>query len=135
MRLLVLLASLLLLGACSKTDSDAANVFENAFSMQAPPGDVVALHGYRWERRKFFITREQMWRLHLGGPGAKKFVRQRWSDLRLGSPRVFLQGSQTPWFAPGRNVPYSTYISAADPAITVMESDDSDDVFVAYDGL
>lgn len=133
MRLLVLLASLLLLGACSQTDSDAAKVFENAFSMHAP-GDVVALHGYRRERRKFFVTREQMWRLHLGGPGAKKFVRQRWSDLQLGSPRVFLQGSQTPWFAPGRNVQYATFTSAAEPAITVMESDASDEVFVAYDG-
>jgi hypothetical protein len=134
MRRLVLLASLLLLGACSNTDSDAAKVFENAFSMRAPPSDVVALHGYRWERRKFFITREQMWRLHLGGPGAKKFVRQRWSDLQLGSPRVFLQGSQTPWFAPRKDVQYSTFTSASDPAITVMETDDSDEVFMAYDG-
>ena len=135
MRLLGLLASLFLIGACSHTDSDAAKVFEIAFSMHAPPSDVVALHGYGLERRKFFITRKRMWRLHLGGPGAKKFVRQRWPDLQLGSPRVFLQGSQTPWFAPGRNVQYSTFISAADPAITVMESDDSDEVFVAYDGL
>jgi hypothetical protein len=135
MRLSLLLASLLLLSACSKTDSDAGRIFENAFAMQAPPSGVVSLHGYRMERRRFFVVSEEMWRLHLAGPDAKKFVRQRWPDLRMGNPRVFLQGSQTPWFAPGRHVKYSTYISATNPAVTVMETDDSDEVFVAYDAL
>jgi hypothetical protein len=135
MRRPLLLASLLLLVACSQTDSDAARVFENAFAMQAPPSDVVPLHGYRLERRRYFVLSDEMWRLHLGGPGAKRLVHQHWPDLRLGNPRVFLQGSQTPWFAPGRHVKYSTFISPSQPAVTVMETDDSDEVYVAYDGL
>jgi hypothetical protein len=135
MRLPVLLASLLLLGACSNTDSDALRVFENAFAMQAPPSGVAALHGYRLERRRWFVIRNEMWRLHLAGPDAKKFVRERWPDLRLGNPQVFLQGAQTPWFAPGRHIKYSTFISRTHPAITVMQTDESDEVFVAYDGL
>jgi hypothetical protein len=132
MKRLVLLVSLLLC-ACSSTDSDAARVFEKAFSMQAPPGDVIPLHGYRLERRKGFGSSELLWRLHLTGPGAKQLVRRQWPDLRLGNPRVFLQGSQTPWFAPGRHLKYSTFISSANPAITVMEIDASEEVFIAYD--
>jgi hypothetical protein len=134
MRLPVLLAVLILLSACSKTESDPAQVFANAFS-QAPSTGVVALHGYRLERRKWFVISNQMWRLHLAGPDAKKFVRQKWPDLRMGNPRVFLQGSQTPWFAPGRHVRYLTYISPSDPAVTVMQIDESDEVFIAYDAL
>jgi hypothetical protein len=130
MKLLALLAALLLC-ACSNTDSDPTRVFEKAFSMQAPPGDVVPLHGYWLERRKGF-TSEQLWRLHLQGPGAKQLVRRQWPDLRLGNPRVFLQGSQTPWFAPGRHLKYSTFISSTHPGITVMEIDESDEVFIAY---
>jgi hypothetical protein len=133
MRLAILLASLLMLSACSKTESDATLVFASAFSMQAPPGNVVALNGYRLERRKFFKVSGEMWRLHLAGPGARQFVRERWRDLRLGNPRVFLQGTQTPWFAPGREVKYFTYISPSDPAVTVMERDGSEEVFIAYD--
>jgi len=135
MRLTVLLASLLLLGACSQTDSNAASVFENAFSLQAPPNGVVPLHGYRMERRKWFVVSKEMWRLHLAGPGAKEFVREQWPDLRRGNPQVFLQGSQTPWFAPGRHVKYTTMFSTAHPAVTVMETDDSEEVFIAYDGF
>jgi hypothetical protein len=131
MKLLVLLASLLLF-ACSNTDSDPARVFEQAFSGK-PPGDVVPLHGYRLERRKGFFASEQLWRLHLTGPGAKQLVRKQWPDLRLGNPKVFLQGSQTPWFAPGRHLKYSTFFSSTNPAITVMEIDDSEEVFIAYD--
>jgi hypothetical protein len=134
MRLPFLLATLFLLSACSNTDSDAARVFENAFSTQPPTG-VAVLHGYRVERRRFFAT-EEMWRLHLAGPGADKFVRQRWPDLRLGMPRVFLQGIQTPWFAPGKDLKqYKTYMSQSNPAVTVMASETTDEVFIAYDGL
>jgi hypothetical protein len=134
MRLAVLLASLLLLSACSEMDSNAAHVFEKAFSMQAPPEGVVAVHGYRMERKKFFVTTEQMWRLHLAGPSARRFVRQQWPDLRLGVPRVFFQGTQTPWFAPRKDVQYFTYVSVKNPGVTVMETDASDEVFIAYDG-
>jgi hypothetical protein len=134
MRLPLLLATLFLLSACSNTDSDAARVFDNAFSTQPPTG-VTVLHGYRVERRRFFAT-EEMWRLHLAGPGADKLVRQQWPDLRLGMPRVFLQGIQTPWFAPGKDLKqYRTYMSQSNPAVTVMESETTDEVFVAYDGL
>jgi hypothetical protein len=135
MRLLLAFASLLLLAACSKTDSDAGRIFESAFSMQAPPSDVVPLHGYRLERRRYFVLRDEMWRLHLGGPGAKRLVHQQWPDLQLGNSRVFLQGSQTPWFAPGRHVKYLTFISPSQPALTVMETDASDEVYIAFDGL
>jgi len=133
MRLLCLFASLLLLSACSKTDSDAASVFQSAFSA-SPPGDVVVLHGYRLERRKWFES-AHMWRLHLGGPGAKRFVDERWPDLQPGIRRVFVQGSQTPWFAPGKELKYLTYNSVSDPAVTVMQPEGAEELFIAYDGL
>lgn len=135
MRLPILLASLLLLSACSETDSNAARVFESAFGMSAPPSGVVALHGYRLERRRYFVLSDEMWRLHLGGPGAKQFVRQRWSDLRPAVRRAYVQGSQTPWFAPGRHVKYITLVSNSDPAVMVMQTDESDEVFIAYDAF
>jgi hypothetical protein len=133
MRLAILLASLLLLSACTEADSNAARVFERAFALEAPPSGVVALNGYRLERRRFFVVSDAMWRLHLGGPGAKDFVQQRWPDLRAGTRRAFVQGSQTPWFAPGRHVRYIILVSAQDPAVTVMQTVDSDEVFIAYD--
>jgi hypothetical protein len=126
----LLLASLLLLAACSQTDtdSDPAHVFQYAFSMQEPPSGVVALHGYRLKRGTTSI-----WRLHLGGPGAKQFVAERWPDLEAAVRRSFVQGSQTPWFAPGREVPYVTLVSPSDPGVMVMQTVSSDDVFIAYD--
>jgi hypothetical protein len=135
MRLSILLASLFLLTACTETDSNAARVFESAFSMSAPPSGVVALHGYRLERRRYFVQKDAMWRLHLGGPAAKEFVQQRWPDLHAGIRRAFVQGSQTPWFAPGRHVQYVTLVSNSDPAVTVMMTVSSDDVFIAYDAF
>lgn len=134
MKLPCLLASLLLLCACSKTDSDAASVFNSAFSA-APPSDVAVLHGYRLERRKWFVSSGHMWRLHLAGPGAKRFVTHRWPDLQPGIRRVFIQGSQTPWFAPGKELKYITYGSASDPAVTVMQPEGAEEVFVAYDAM
>jgi len=135
MRLIFTLTTLLLLGACSGTDieSDPAAVYAVAFGAEAPPRDVIPLHGYRMERRKFFTTSEHMWRLHIKGPGAKDLVRKRWPDLIYGIRRVFFQGTQTPWFAPGRTLKYQTLISKSDPSVTVMQSDDSDEVFIAYD--
>jgi hypothetical protein len=103
--------------------------------MDAPPANVAPLNGYRMERRRFFVMSSEMWRLHLAGPGAKTFVRQQWPDLRIGNPQVFLQGTQTPWFAPGRHIKYFTYFSPSNPAVTVMEIDESDEVFIAYDAL
>lgn len=132
MRLALLLTSLLMLVACSSTESDPARVFESAFEM-APPNGVAVLHGYRLERRRFFVVREAMWRLHLGGPNAVAFTRQRWPDLEAATVRSFVQGSQTPWFAPGREVKYVTLKSSADPAVMVMLNPQSDDVFIAYD--
>jgi hypothetical protein len=131
----MMLAFWLVISACSQTDSDARRVFATAFSMQAPPSGVMPLNGYRLERRRWFVMSEEMWRLHLAGPDAKQFVRQQWPDLRLGNPQVFLQGSQTPWFAPGRHVKYSTFISRSRPEITVMQTEESDEVFIAYDAL
>jgi len=128
----ILLASLLFLSACSSTDSDPARIFESAFG-QAPPSGVEALHGYRLERRRFFVISEAMWRLHLSGPGAMDLVRQRWPDLEAATVRSYVQGSQTPWFAPGREVKYVTLKSAADPAVMVMLNPQSSDLFIAYD--
>ena len=135
MRRLALLLFIVLLSACSGTEieSDPASVFAVAFGAEAPPRDVIPLHGYRIERRKFFTTSEHMWRLHIKGPGAKQFVRKRWPDLVYDVRRVFFQGTQTPWFAPSRELKYSTLVSKSDPSVTVMESDDSDEVFIAYD--
>jgi hypothetical protein len=126
----LLLASLLMLTACSRTDTDsnAARVFEYAFSMQSPPNGVVVLNGYRLHRGTTSI-----WRLHLSGPGAKQFVAQRWPDLEAAIRRSFVQGSQTPWFAPGRDVQYVTLVSRSDPGVMVMQTVRSDDVFIAYD--
>lgn len=134
MRLVVLFASLFLLSGCgAQTDSDAASVFQSAFGMQAPPSGVVALNGYRLERRRFFVISDTMWRLHLSGPGARDFVRERWPDLRATTVRSFVQGSQTPWFAPGRHIKYVILVSEQDPSVMVMQSVDSDDVYIAYD--
>jgi hypothetical protein len=134
MRLPILLTCLLLLSACSQTESNAARVFESAFAMEAPPGDVVVMNGYRLERRKWFETKE-MWRLHLAGPGAKRFAEKRWPDLQPGVRRVFVQGSQTPWFAPGKELKYITYRSPTDPAVTLMQPEGSQEVFIAYDNM
>ena len=134
MRLAILLASLLMLSACTDTDADARRVFQSAFATEALPNGVVPLNGYLFERRRYFVLSDQMWRLHLGGPGAKEFVKQRWPDLRADMPRSFVQGSQTPWFAPGRDVKYTVLVSPTEP-ITVMYTNESDEVFIAYDGL
>lgn len=133
MRLVVLFASLLMLSACTQTESDAMRVFERAFGMQAPPEGVVALNGYRLERRRFFVISDAMWRLQLSGPKAREFVFERWPDLRATTVRSFVQGSQTPWFAPGRHVKYIILVSEQDPAVMVMQAVDSQDVFIAYD--
>lgn len=134
MRLTVLLASLLLLAACANTESDPVQVFESAFSIQPPEG-VVPLHGYRVERRRFFVVTDVMWRLHLGGPNAESFVRQRWPDLRPGRLRAFVQGSQTPWFAPERDIKYVTFLSDSDPSVLVMQRQGSEEIFIAYDPM
>ena len=135
MRRVALLLSIVLLSACSGTniESDPATVYAAAFGAEAPPRDVIPLHGYRMERRKFFTTSEHMWRLHIKGPGAKELVHKRWPDLVYGIRRVFFQGTQTPWFAPGRTLKYQTLVSKSDPSVTIMLSTDSDDVFIAYD--
>lgn len=133
MRLAVLFVTLFLLGGCTQTESNASRVFEAAFAMPAPPSGVVALNGYRLERRRFFVVSNAMWRLHLSGPGAKQFVYDRWPDLAAATRRAFVQGSQTPWFAPGREVQYVILMSARDPAVTVMMRPSVDDVFIAYD--
>ena len=135
MRFAILLTSLLMLSACSSTESNPAQVFANAFSMESPPSGVEVLHGYRLERRRFFVVSEQMYRLHLAGPNAIEFVREQWPDLEAATMRSFVQGSQTPWFAPGRDVKYVTLTSKSDPAVMVMLNPQSKDVFVAYDGL
>jgi hypothetical protein len=129
-KLPLLLASLLLLAACTQTDSDSdpTRVFAYAFSMQSPPSGVVARNGYRLKRGTTSI-----WRLQLSGPAAKQFVAQRWPDLTAAIRRSFVQGSQTPWFAPGRDVKYVTLVSPSDPGVMVMMTVDSDDVFIAYD--
>ena len=133
MRVLVTLMSVLLLSACTDIDNDAGRVFEIAFGTPTPPSDVIPLHGYRMERKKFFVTSEHTWRLHLKGPGAKQLIHKRWPDLVFDLRRVFFQGTQTPWFAPSRTLKYSTLVSPSDPAVTIMQSDDSDEVFIAYD--
>lgn len=133
MRVAILLVTLFLLGGCTQTESNASRVFEGAFAMPAPPNDVIALNGYRLERRRFFVVGNAMWRLHLSGPGAKRFVHERWPDLSAATRRAFVQGSQTPWFAPGRDVQYVILESAQDPAVTVMMRPSVDDVFIAYD--
>lgn len=133
MRVAILLASLLLLSACSKTDSNPARVFESAFGMESPPSGVVPVNAYRLERRRFFVVSNAMWRLHLSGPGADEFVRQRWPDLRADIRRSFVQGSQTPWFAPGRHIQYIILTSPSDPAVMVMLTPNASDVFIAYD--
>lgn len=134
MRLPILLAVLVLLSACTETDSNAMRVFERAFATDAPPSNVVPLNGYRLERGGI-VGNKEMWRLHLGGPGARSFVQERWPDLEAATVRNFVQGSQTPWFAPTREVKYITLISKTDPAVMVMMSPGSDEVFIAYDGL
>jgi hypothetical protein len=131
-RVAILLVSMLFLSACSSTESDPLRVFESAFG-QTPPADVEALHGYRLERRRFFVITEAMWRLHLSGPGAVDFVRARWPDLEAATVRSYVQGSQTPWFAPGREVKYVTWKSPSDPAVMVMLHPQSKEVYVAYD--
>ena len=134
MKRAILLVAALLLSACSSSDSDAQRVFQAAFAMEAP-ANVAPLHGYRMERRRWFVMSAEMWRLHLAGSGAKAFARERWPDLRLGNRQVFFQGTQTPWFAPGRHIKYFTYFSPSNPAVTVMETDTSEEVFIAYDAL
>lgn len=136
MRLLTLFAFLVLLSACSQTntDSNATSVFSIAFSMQEPPSGVAVLHGFRLETREWGESKH-MWRLHVQGPGAKHLIEQRWPDLHPGIRRVFIQGSQTPWFAPGKELKYITWSSDADPAVTVMQPERTDEYFIAYDGL
>jgi hypothetical protein len=134
MRLPIVLAAVLLLSACTETDSNALRVFDSAFEMDAPPNNVIVLNGYRLER-KSIMANKQMWRLHLSGPGAKSFVHERWPDLESTMVRNFVQGSQTPWFAPGREVKYVNLVSKSDPAVMVMMSPRADEVFIAYDGL
>ena len=131
---IILLLCLAMLCACSESHSNAARVFETAFALEAPPRDVVPLNGYLLERRRYFVVSEQMWRLHLGGPGAKDLVHKRWADLRSDLPKSFVQGSQTPWFAPGRDVKYTVLVSPSEP-VMVMYTPGSDEVFIAYDGL
>ena len=136
MRLAVLLTSLLILAGCSQTTSDPTEVFRAAFpTTQAAVDGVAVLHGYRVERRRFFVVKESMWRLHLGGPRAIEFVRSQWPDLEAATMRSYVQGSQTPWFAPGRDVKYVTLTSKTQPAVMVMLNPQSQEVFVAYDGL
>jgi hypothetical protein len=134
-RFLTLLATLLLFTACSQTDteSDPAAVFSAAFPEQSPPSDVAVLHGFRLKSREWGESKH-MWRLHLKGPGTKRLIEQRWPDLQPGIRRVFVQGSQTPWFAPGRELKYITFTSAAEP-VTVMQAERTDEYFIAYDGL
>jgi hypothetical protein len=136
MRLSLLLACLLALTACSKTktESDPKAVFAAAFHMDAAPDRVAVVNGYRLERSKWGETK-QMYRLHLVGLDAKKFAQQRWPDLTPGIRRVFHQGTQTPWFAPGKELKYITYRSPSDPAVTVMNPEGTTEVFIAYDGL
>ena len=132
MRLAVLLASVLLLGACTKIDSDASRVFESAFGMATPPAGVEAVNGYRLERGRF--AGDVLWRLQITGPGAWDFVHERWPDLAAATRRSFVPGSQTPWFAPNsQNVQYVILESARDPAVMVMIRPSSQDVFIAYD--
>lgn len=136
MRLSILLACLLALTACSKTttESDPKAVFAAAFGMDAAPDGVAIVNGYRLERSKWG-KEKHMWRLHLTGLEAKKFAQQRWPDLTPGIRRVFVQGTQTPWFAPGKELKYITYRSPKDPAVTVMNPEGSTEVFIAYDAL
>ena len=89
--------------------------------------------GTGFRERRFFVISEAMWRLHLSGPGAMDLVRQRWPDLEAATVRSYVQGSQTPWFAPGREVKYVTLKSAADPAVMVMLNPQSSDLIIAYD--
>lgn len=132
MRLAVLIASVFLLSACAKTESDPARVFEAAFQMEAPPSGVTAVNGYRLERGRF--ADDATWRLQLSGPHAREFVYQRWPDLSAATRRSFVPGSQTPWFAPGsRDVQYVILESERDPAVMVMTRPSSEDVFIAYD--
>jgi hypothetical protein len=133
MRVLIAIASLLLLSACSETSSDPMRVFQQAFGMQEAPDGVVPLHGYQFVRTRFFVKRVEMWRLHLAGPRAREFVRERWPDLEATTVRAFVQGSQTPWFAPGREIKYVNLVSKSDPAVLIMMQPQSQDVFIAYD--
>lgn len=135
MRLALLLACFVLLTGCSKSSSDAAEVFRSAFPTHTAEEGVEVLHGYRVERRRFFVIKEEMWRLHLGGERAIDLVRARWPDLEAATMRSYVQGSQTPWFAPGRDVKYVTLTSKAEPAVMVMLNPQSEEVFIAYDGL
>lgn len=135
MRWVVVLVALGFIAACSRTDADAQRVFEGAFGAAEPPANVVSVHGYRLERRRYFVQTDEMWRLHLSGSGAKDFVKQRWPDLGVATSRVFFQGTQTPWFAPGRDVKYLTFKSPSNPNVTVMLTHEAEDVYVAYDGL
>ena len=134
MRFAALIVALLVLAGCSQSSSDPAQVFQSAFA-SPPPEGVEVLHGYRVEKRRFVVIKEEMWRLHLGGPEAIEFVRARWPDLEAATMRSFVQGSQTPWFAPGRDVKYVTMTSKANPAVMVMLNPQSEEVFIAYDGL
>jgi hypothetical protein len=136
MRLPLLLACMLALTACSRTstESDPKTVFAAAFQMDTAPDGVAVVKGYRLERSKWGETK-QMYRLHLTGLEAMRFTQQRWPDLAPGIRRVFIQGSQTPWFAPGKELKYITYRSPSDPAVTVMNPEGSTEVFIAYDAM
>ncbi|HEY8537337.1 MAG TPA: hypothetical protein VIL28_00640 [Steroidobacteraceae bacterium] len=134
MRVVIALASLLLLSGCgAEITSDPVRVFQEAFGMQEPPEGVVPLHGYQLERQRFFSKRLEMWRLHLGGPRAQEFVRERWPDLEATTVRAFVQGTQTPWFAPGREIKYVNLVSKSDPAVLIMLQPQAQEVFIAYD--
>lgn len=131
-KLAIILVSLAMLSACSSASTDPAQIFEAAFE-QAPPAGVEVLHGYRLERRRFFVISDSMWRLHLKGQGARPFVYERWPDLEAVTVRSFAQGMQTPWFAPGRDVQYVTLKSPTDAGVMVMLNPQSSDVYIAYD--
>lgn len=134
MRVLIAIASLLLLSACGgETSSDPVRIFQDAFGLQEVPEGVVPLHGYQLARQRFFAKRVEMWRLHLVGPRAQAFVRERWPDLEATTVRSFVQGTQTPWFAPGREIKYVNLVSKSDPAVYVMLHPQSQEVFIAYD--
>ncbi len=131
-KLAILLMSVLILSACSSAHTDPVRTFEVAFD-HAPPSSLDVPNAYLLERRRFFVISESTWRLHLRGPGARQLVFDRWPDLEAATVRSFVQGAQTPWFAPGRDIQYVTLRSPTDPAVMVMLNPHASDVFIAYD--
>lgn len=135
MRRFLVVLSLLLLTACTRTDSDAMRVFEHAFGTDDPPAGVSVDHGYLWENRHLLVFYEEVWRLHLSGPSANHFVEQRWPDLKSGTPDYVAVSPETPWFRAGEGAHYSWWLSDKDPYVQVMRSPEASDVFIAYTAL